>query len=163
MVNEVVKGKDPILLRKSLIVKKITPTVKKVAEEMVTFMDEHSKDDIRLIGLSACQLGHSIRMMAFRNNPISNDRDNIVILINPELVYGKKQYLVKEGCLSLPNKSYKLKRYKIVKIKGMTLNGSSRSFRGRDLLAQVFQHELDHLDGVLINQIGELVIKSKGE
>lgn len=159
MPDEVVKIPDTILRQASKPIRGITPRVEKVAEEMVDFMDKHSEDALRPIGLSACQLGRSLRMIAFRHNPVSNDRDDIVILINPELVYAKGQYTVNETCFSIPGKTYRLKRHKIVKIFGRTLDGNTRSFRGRDLLAQVFQHELNHLDGVMIDSIGELVVR----
>ena len=77
------------------------------------------------------------------------------MVINPELVYAKGNALVYESCLSIPGKEFRLRRAKIVKIRGLTLDNVMRSFRGRNLLAQVFQHELNHLDGTLIDQIGE--------
>ncbi len=159
MPDEVVMATSTALRQRSKIIEEITPKVKDLANEMVNYMDERSKDDIRPIGLSACQLGNNIRMIAFWQNPSSLDRDNIVILINPEIVYAKKQHLVHESCISLPGKTYLIKRYKLVKIRGTTLDNTPRSFRGRDLLGQVFQHELNHLDGVLTDSIGELVVK----
>lgn len=158
MATEILKSPDPILLHPSEPIKKITPKVKEIAEEMIDFMDIHSSDNSKPVGLSACQLGHSIRMFAFRRSPQSLDRNDVMILINPEMVYGKGQYLVYESCLSLPGRVYQLKRFKLVKTRGITLDGTSRSFRVRDLLGQVFQHELNHLDGILINQIGSLVV-----
>lgn len=157
MNGKIIVAPDPILRQVSKPVKKITPVVEKIADEIVNFMDEHSKDNNKPIGLTACELGYSIRMIAFRMNPQSSDRDDIIILINPELVYAKGQHIVKEGCLSLPGKVYQLKRHKLVKIRGRILDGTSRSFRGRDLLAQVFQHELNHLDGITIDSIGKKV------
>ncbi|MBA7706456.1 Peptide deformylase [subsurface metagenome] len=77
------------------------------------------------------------------------------MVINPELVYAKGKYIVQESCLSIPGKEFTVRRAKIVKIRGLTLDNVMRTFRGRDLLAQVFQHELNHIDGILIDQIGE--------
>lgn len=159
MPNEIVGVEDPALRGASEVIREITPEVKDLADKMVSFMEEHSLDDIKPIGLSACQLGRSVRMIAFRSNPESLSKEDVVILINPELVRTKGQHIVNESCLSLPGKTYQIKRYKLVKIRGTTLDGTSRSFRGRDLLGQVFQHELDHLDGVLIDSFGELVVK----
>jgi len=159
MPGEIVVLPDPVLLQASKPIKEITPKVRKIAEEMLDFLDNHTSDNNRPIGLSACQLGHPIKMIAFRNNPQLLDRSNIVILLNPEMVYCKGQHLVKESCLSIPGKKYQLKRFKLVKIRGTTLENIPRSFRGRDLLAQIFQHELNHLDGVIINSIGELVVR----
>jgi len=159
MPDEVVRATDTILRQKSKPIKEITPKVKELANKMVDFMDNHSQDKNKPIGLSACQLGSNVRMIAFRENPGLLNREDIVILINPELVRTKGYHIVRESCLSLPGKFYLIKRYKIVKIRGTTLDGTSHSFRGRDLLGQVFQHELNHLDGVLIDSIGKLVVR----
>lgn len=159
MPKEIVMATNTALRQKSEMVEEITPKVKDLADKMVSFMEEHFQDKNRPIGLSACQLGNNVRMIAFWQNPSSLDRENIIILINPELVYGKGHQIVREGCVSLPGKFYLVRRYKLVKIRGTTLDGTSRSFRGRDLLGQVFQHELNHLDGVLIDSIGKLVTR----
>ncbi len=73
--------------------------------------------------------------------------------IEPILVYAKGSHLVPESCLSIPGKAFTLRRARIVKIRGLTLDNVQRSFRAHGLLAQVFQHELNHLDGILIDQI----------
>ncbi|MBA7590016.1 Peptide deformylase 1 [subsurface metagenome] len=75
------------------------------------------------------------------------------VLINPEAVYLKGHQVVSESCLSIPGRTFALRRAKLVKIRGLTLAGEMRSFRGRDILAQVFQHELNHIDGVLIDKL----------
>lgn len=144
-----------ILRKKSKPVKRIDSEVKALANEMVQFMQLHRVDKLRPIGLSAPQLGELVRVIAFRRNPLSIDEDDIEVVINPELVYHKGGYLVSESCLSIPGKEFRLRRAKIVKIRGLTLDNLMRSFRGRNLLAQVFQHELNHLDGTLIDRIGE--------
>ena len=150
---------DPILLKKSLTVKEVTPSVKRIAEEMISFMDEHSSDADKPIGLSACQLGYSFRMIALYRNPYFINKDDIVVLINPILTKAVKQHIVTESCLSLPDRFYQVKRSKIVKIQGMTLDGITHTFSGRDLMAQVFQHELEHLDGILLDKSGKRVIR----
>lgn len=150
---------NPVLRKKSKPVKKITPDIEKLAELMIEVMDEHSGQKLRVVGLSACQLGASIRMMAFYTNPNMLRRDAIQIVINPELVYAKKSYIARETCLSIPGKTYRVKRFKMVKIRGLTLNGETHSFRGRALLAQIFSHELDHIDGILIDKSGELEVR----
>ncbi|MBA7668249.1 Peptide deformylase [subsurface metagenome] len=151
-MRELVKLPNPLLRQKSKPVKTIDSKIKALASEMVEFIQLRQADKMRPIGLSACQLGELVRVIAFSRNPMSIEED-IQVLINPELVYAKSSHLVIESCLGIPGKEFTLRRHKIVKIRGLTLDGVGRSFRGRGLLAQVFQHELNHLDGVLIDQI----------
>jgi len=154
-VRELVKLPNELLRQKSKPVKEVDSEIKALARELVQFIDLHQADNLRPIGLSAPQLGELVRVIAFRRNPVSIDEDDIQVLINPTLVYTKGFYVVGEACLSIPGKDFTVRRAKIVKIWGLTLDGVARSFRGRDLLAQVFQHELNHMDGILIDQVGE--------
>lgn len=62
-----------------------------------------------------------------------------------------------EGCRSIPGRLYLVRRPKIVKVKGMNLDGEGVAIKGHDLLATVLKHEVDHLDGVLIDSIGRLI------
>ena len=154
-MRELVKLPDPVLRQKSKPVKEIGSEIKSFAQEMIDFLDAHRGDDLKPIGLAAPQLGELVRVIAFRRNPQLTDKADIMVLVNPVLVYSKSFYLVRESCLSIPGKEFTLRRAKIVKIRGLNLDGAQRSFRGRDLLAEVFQHEIDHLNGVLIDQLGE--------
>ena len=149
---------NPALRQKSVEVKKVSSKIKKLAKELTEFLDAYQADNIRAIGLAAPEVGELVRLIAFRRNPFSVDLLDIQVLINPTLVYAKDFRLVTEMCLNIPGKKFTLRRAKIVKIRGLNLDGIQRTFRGHDLLAQVFQHELDHLDGILIDQTGELEI-----
>lgn len=153
-MRELVNLPNPILRQKSKPVKKVDGRIKELALEMVDFMRLHQGNETRPVGLSAVQLGELVRVIAFSRNPESLGDMQVQVLINPKLVYQKNNHVVRESCLCIPGKMFVLKRAKIVKIRGLTLDGVVRSFRGRDLLAQVFQHEIDHLNGVLIDSIG---------
>ena len=153
-MRELVKVPSKLLRQKSKPVKKIDSKIKALAKDLVEFIQLHRADEIRPLSLSACQLGELVRVIAFRRNSLSMEEDDIQVLINPEIIYSKGRYLVNEGCLSMPDKSFPVRRAKIVKIRGLTLDNEIRSFRGRDLLAEAFQHEMNHLDGILIDQIG---------
>ncbi len=152
-MRELVKLPSQALRRKSARVKTVDSKIKALAKEMVDFMRTRQTGTLRPIGLSAPQLGELVRVIAFNRNPMSIEEE-IQVLVNPEFVYQKGKQVVLESCLSIPGKEFTLRRAKIVKIRGLTLDGVERSFRGRDLLAQVFQHEIDHLNGVLIDSIG---------
>ena len=130
-------------------VKEITPEIKALAHTLESYLVSHQNNDPRPIAVSAPQVGECIRLFT----SIMSTEGDITTVINPELVYVKKLHLVAETCLSIPGKSFKLKRGKFVKIRGMTLDGSIHSFKGHGIIAQMFQHELNHLDGVTIDTI----------
>ncbi|MBA7657942.1 Peptide deformylase [subsurface metagenome] len=152
-MRELIKLPNELLRQKSQPVETIDRKIKELALEMVDFMRLHRGDAANPVGLSAVQLGELVRVIAFRGNPQSQEELQVQVLINPELVYEKGHQVVKESCLSIPGRTFALRRAKIVKIRGITLDGVVRSFRGRDILAQVFQHELNHLDGILIDTL----------
>ena len=154
-MRELVKLPNQLLRQKSKPVKKIDSEIKELAKEMVQFIHHHQEDNLRSLSLAACQLGELVRVIAFRRNPMSFGEDDIQVVINPKLVYQKGKCLATESCLSIPGRKFTVRRSKLVKIRGLTLNNEERSFRGHALLAQVFQHEIDHLNGVLVDQIGE--------
>ncbi len=148
-MRELIKLPNELLRQKSQPVKKIDRGIKELALEMVDFMRLHRGDAARPVGLSAVQLGKLVRVIAFSRNPESPEGMQVQVLINPEVVYLKGHQVV-----SIPGRTFALRRAKLAKIRGLTLDGTMRSFRGRDILAQVFQHELNHLDGILIDTLG---------
>lgn len=151
---ELVKVPSELLRQKSKPVEEID-SIRQLAQEMVDFLHSHRTDELAPIALSAPQLGELVRVIAFRYNA-AHDGD-IQVLINPTLVYTKGSHVVSESCLSLPGKSFMVRRAKLVKVRGLTLDGRELSFRGRDILAQVFEHEINHLDGILLDQVGKKV------
>jgi len=103
-------------------------------------------------GLSAVQLGVPIRVIGAKRNY------EIIFIVNPEISkHSNQTYRAHEGCLSIGMGKvlYVVKRYKIVTVKGFDLNGKPVSYKSRDLFGAVLQHELDHLDGITINQHGK--------
>lgn len=153
-MRQLIKLPNDLLRQKSKPVGVIDSAVRELAGEMIEFILQRQGEQIKPVGLSAIQLGEPVRMFAFVANPEAG-RDVSVdtnVIINPELVYMKGIRRVTETCLSVPGRPFNLKRAKIVKIRGLTLDGQVRSFRGRDFMAQVLQHEYDHLEGILVDQ-----------
>lgn len=140
------------LRRKCESIERVTPFIRELAGELLEFLRVEYQDLVA-VGVSAPQLGESVRMFAFRPNPYSSVPDTQVLL-NPVLVYGKKLVTLPEMCFSIPGAEFVLRRYEIVKVRGVTLDGNERSFRVRGVVAQALQHELNHLDGVLIDTLG---------
>ncbi len=155
--REILVVPNKVLRTKCAEVKKVDNDILDLAHEMEDYLRNPPDIPIKPIGLAAPQFGMSVRVFSCMLNPMakeSSDRD-IVTIINPRLVYEKKIHLVDETCLSLLNQVFKVKRGKIVKIKGITPDGLPRVFKGHDIVAQMFMHELNHLDGLLIDEVSK--------
>jgi peptide deformylase len=100
------------------------------------------------IGLAAPQIGISQRLtvidVSFKKNP-----EEKIVLINPEIVHREGEQYEEEGCLSLPEIREKVKRAAKVKVRAQDVEGEWFEIEGEELLSRAFQHEIDHLDGVL--------------
>ena len=99
------------------------------------------------VGLAAVQVGLDMRM--FVASPTGEDDDRRVY-VNPRIVETDGKAELEEGCLSVPGLRCKIKRAKKVTIEAFDPTGQPIRETGEDLLARIFQHEIDHLDGVLI-------------
>ena len=113
-MRELIKLPDELLRQKSQPVKKIDRGIKELALEMVDFMRLHRGDAARPVGLSAVQLGKLVRVIAFSRNPESPEGMQVQVLINPEVVYLKGHQVVSESCLSIPGRTFALRRAKLV-------------------------------------------------
>ncbi len=110
----------------------ITRIMKKVIEEQVA------------VGLAAPQIGVLERIVVVNVNAAPME------LINPEIVEYKGKDTIEEGCLSLPGVEIPIERPNFVIVRGFNTEGEKKIIEASDLLAKVFQHEIDHLNGVLI-------------
>lgn len=131
-----------ILRRKCAPVDKVDDSILSLIKDMEEYAGSHPL----CAGLSAPQLGIHVRVSLI-NQPSLH-----LVMINPEIVKAKGSYRVREGCLSFPGMFYILTRPKIVKVHYTDVNGILHSVKGRDLTAQILCHEIDHLDGLLIDR-----------
>jgi peptide deformylase len=143
MVYPIVKFPDPILQRPTEPVTAFDEDLRRLVDDMFESMYvAHG------IGLAAPQIGIPKRLtvidLSFQKNP--EDR---IALINPEVVTKEGKIYEEEGCLSLPDIREKVARAAKVKIRAQDLEGKWFERDADDLLARAFQHEIDHLDGVL--------------
>jgi peptide deformylase len=99
------------------------------------------------VGLAANQVGSAHRL--FVANP-SDDRDpsKLLVVINPEVVESDGEFANEEGCLSIPDYREEVRRARRVLLRGLDRQGKPIEVEGRDLLARIFQHEMDHLNGL---------------
>lgn len=100
------------------------------------------------IGLAANQIGNANRIFVYKLPDGTKGH-----FVNPKIIDRSNQYLTKEGCLSLPGKSYLVNRYENITVQ--SYNHPTQEYTG--LLAQIIQHEIDHLDGILLCDHGELI------
>lgn len=98
------------------------------------------------VGLAATQVGIAER---FTVMDISENHDQPLILINPEIIGGENLCDVEEGCLSVPGAYEKVKRFDIVRFRALDQDGKPIEMEVDGLFAQCIQHEIDHLDGKL--------------
>jgi len=157
-MSELIKVPNPILRQKCRPVRNFNKEIKELIQELASYMYAHRTDEFAPIGLAAPQLGKSLQVIVFYPNPSFRELKGIDELINPELVYAREPVIVTESCLSIPGKTYTLQRAKLVKVRGYNFDGYKRSYKARGLFAQMFQHELDHLNGILIDKIGKLIV-----
>jgi peptide deformylase len=138
---EIIKYPNPILREKALEIKNPTdPKIKQLVSEMVSALRAHDG-----LGLAAPQVGQSLRLC------IAEVDHELFVLINPEIKkHSGDEINMEEGCLSFPGKFLPVKRSQKVKIKAFDSNGKKQIIRAKGLLARVLQHEIDHLNGVLL-------------
>jgi peptide deformylase len=130
---------DPILRKKALPVKNIDSQVKGIADRMAEAMYANKG-----IGLAAPQIGISHQII------VVDLGEGLNILINPEIIEGEGESILEEGCLSLPNIEVPVKRKDKVLIQAWSVKGKELSLELSDFPARVYQHEIDHLKGILI-------------
>ncbi len=105
------------------------------------------------LGLAAPQVGTSLRLFVYDLSVRETDRTTRlgpVVLINPEIVAMEGEEIGDEGCLSIPGYFEKVRRALRVQIVGMDREGKEVRIEGEGLSARLFQHEIDHLNGVLM-------------
>jgi peptide deformylase len=143
MIREIVKFPDPVLERPTEPVTEFNDDLRKFVDDMFESMYA-----AKGIGLAAPQVGVSKRLtiidLSFKERP--EDR---IILINPEIILREGKQYEEEGCLSLPEIREKVSRAAKVKVRAQDLDGNWFELEGTELLARAFQHEIDHLDGIL--------------
>jgi len=132
---------DPVLREKSKEIKEIDKIIIELVEDMV---DTITKGKIVAAGLAAPQIGVSKRVI------IVNFGEKIKAFINPEIeVLDNEQIIDEEGCLSVGSYRYNVGRVKKIKVKAIDLEGNENVFEAEGLLSRIFQHEVDHLNGIL--------------
>ena len=137
-------NKDPILRRKAVEVRNFDFSLSSLTENMFETMYE-SKG----IGLAAPQIGISQRLIVIDIEEIDADFPPLA-LVNPTITESSGEELGEEGCLSLPDFRAIVRRFTEISINAQNIDGQAVHFSAQGLMARVLQHEIDHLDGILI-------------
>jgi len=133
-------------------------TVTKLIKDMKAALKEYSVDGFVAVAIAAPQVGISKRLFLIEDQSTDRDALPCMIAINPKIVkVSKKTHLVGEGCLSIPEYYGEVKRHKNVTMRATDENGEEYERGAGGLLAQIIQHENNHLDGILFTDIAEKV------
>ena len=141
---------EPVLKNGVRLVKEVTDYHRKMLREMARLMYSVSG-----VGLAAPQVGITESLV------VIDAGSGLYKLINPRIVKATGQQINEEGCLSVPEVGVRIKRAKHVVVEALDENGKPLIIEAEGLLACVFQHEIDHLNGCLIVNHASLVDKIK--
>jgi peptide deformylase len=130
---------DPVLREPSKPVERFDRTLRRLFEDMVETMYAASG-----VGLAAPQVGLSLQLFSYDDGETGPS-----LLANPELTVIEGETTVDEGCLSIPGPYYPTQRAEFVRIAGQDVKGERVEIEAEGLLARIFQHESDHVHGML--------------
>lgn len=174
MIRKIVRYPEPVLRAKCRPVTQITPEIRTLAEDMLETMREANG-----VGLAAPQVGVDLQLavidvshnpdcitfMKVNGEPVNMVEHMPVVFMNPKLELGSAKELGEEGCLSFPRLRGDIRRSCAIKVSYMDLDGKTVTVETDGLLARAFQHEIDHLNGILfidrMNAVAKVGIKRK--
>jgi peptide deformylase len=141
-IRRIVTYGTPILRQRTQEVANLNGDLQQLIDDMAATMYAAPG-----VGLAANQVGSPHRL--FVANP-SEDRDpgKLLVVINPEVVESDGEFVSEEGCLSVPDFREEVRRARRVLLRGLDREGRPIEVEGHDLLARIFQHEMDHLNGL---------------
>jgi peptide deformylase len=143
MILKIVKYPEPVLSQPGEPVTEFDADLRKLVADMFETMYVEQG-----VGLAAPQVGVSKRLVVIDLSVGKNPEEKLVI-INPEIIFREGKVYEEEGCLSFPEIREKVVRAAKVRIRAQDEHGKWFEMDGDDLLSRCFQHEIDHLDGVL--------------
>ena len=137
-IYQIVEIGSEVLREKSVEVKQVTPNIVKLIENMLETMY-----DADGVGLAAPQIGVAKRVI------VIDVGEGPIEMVNPVIVDREGEAVDEEGCLSIPGVTGQVARATRVRVQGLDREGQLKELIAEDLLARAFQHEIDHLEGVL--------------
>jgi len=156
---------DPVLRRKAHNVTNFDKNLQVLIDDMVETMREAPG-----VGLAAPQIGLSDRLIVIEyfeheeDEEIENAPQKVWAVINPEIVKKSEETVIGvEGCLSIPGLVGEVERSTEVLVKGLNRHGKPMKIKAKGWLARIFQHEIDHLNGVLFTDLATRVWQPQQE
>jgi len=160
---EILTEPNPILHQKAKVVKIFDENLRKLARDISeTLFDVHGT-----IGLAAPQVGKLSRLIAVEFDPkryfsekelkkCKEEAIPLTVLVNPKITWKSKDMdISEEGCLSLPDIELPIKRHKEIHVLAQDIFGNKIKIRAKGYFARVIQHEIDHLEGILLTDISK--------
>jgi peptide deformylase len=130
---------DPVLRQVTSDVQNIDESIIRLVEDMIETMHEAPG-----VGLAASQVGVQKRIFVY------DIGEGASVVLNGRITESSGEFTYEEGCLSVPGLYWPITRPNHVLLEGLDLEGNGIQIEGSELLGRVFQHEIDHLDGVLL-------------
>jgi peptide deformylase len=138
-IRPILTSDKPVLRKKAKPIQRVDNSIRKMLDDMVDTMREAPG-----VGLAGPQIGESLRVIVIEYD------EKLYKLVNPEITWMSNEMMVdEEGCLSIPGYRGKVPRHAAVKVRAKDAKGRTTQIRADDHLARIFQHEVDHLDGIL--------------
>lgn len=145
-IRLIVKEPDPVLREVAKEVTKFNDNLKKLLKDMAETMY-----DAEGVGLAAPQIGISKRVIVVD----VGDENGLVEMVNPVIVEKDGEQLGPEGCLSIPNLNGDVRRADRIVVEGQNSGGEKFTVQASGYFARAFQHEIDHLNGILFTDLAE--------
>jgi len=156
---KIVNYPHPSLRHKGKPLTAIDDQVRHIARSMIDLMYEHKG-----LGLAAAQVGLPIQLFVANYSGDPEDREAEGVYINPVIVDRSGSVESEEGCLSFPQLYQKVRRAKTIRAQAYNLEGHLIEIQASDLAARIWQHEVDHLHGILfidkLGPIGKIAARS---
>lgn len=130
---------DPVLRTPVAEVFDFDENLARLAEDLLETMYEAPG-----VGLAAPQIGISKRVF------VADIGEGPFVMVNPELIEQTDSWTFEEGCLSVPGRFWEIKRPAFARARGFDLDGERVEYKGDELIGRVLQHEIDHLEGLLL-------------
>jgi peptide deformylase len=151
-VREILSEPNPVLRKKAKKVAKVTSEIRKRIDDMIETMRAAPG-----VGLAAPQVGVSERVIVVEYTEDEDEEEGapppkkkLYTLINPEIIWASEDMVDgTEGCLSIPGWLGDVSRHEAIAVKALNRSGQKVKINAEGWLARIFQHEIDHLDGVL--------------
>jgi len=161
-LRQIVTLPDPILRRKARPVTRFDAELQTLIDDMIETMR-----DAPGVGLAAPQLGVSERVIVVEYNEDEEDENapkKLYVMVNPEIKSSSEETeLGTEGCLSVPGWQGEVERALAVTVKGQTRRGQPMKVKAKGWMSRIFQHEIDHINGVVFTDRATKVWKPQPE